>query len=56
LFCDGLDGGAHSTEDEVDEFALMLERSCDESVTATTSLNFAAVENSEGEAAIPARA
>jgi hypothetical protein len=53
LFCHGLDEGADAAEDGVDESALILESSYYECVTTATSLDFAAVENSEGKAAIP---
>jgi hypothetical protein len=52
---DGLDKGADAAKDRVDPSALILESSHNVCVTAATSLNFAAVEHSEREAAISAK-
>ena len=52
---DGLDKRADAAKDRVDASALILESSHNVCVTAATSLNFATVEHSEREAAIPAK-
>jgi hypothetical protein len=55
LFSDRLDERADAAENGVYPSTLILEYSHHMCVTATTSLNFATVEHSEREAAIPAQ-
>lgn len=55
LFSHGLNERADAAEDRVDPSTLLLESSCDKCTAAATSLNFATMEYSEREAAMPAQ-